>query len=257
MASNPPSNCCAQGFKHTGTSTGKFVQLDGINYYVTGDESFASSKLHILLTDILGNTFINNQLLADQFAQTGYFVVVPDLFNNDAVPLNPPTENRSNFLNDWRPKHTPEITQPIVDTIVKSILSKWAPKWIVATGYCYGAKYAVRLLGTGSINSAAIFHPSFITIDEIKAINVEKTTLYIGAAEVDPVFQATLRHETEDVLQKIGAKYRLTLNHGVSHGFAVRGDISDPWIKYAKERVFADAVDWFKISHQIYLSSKS
>ncbi|VVT57461.1 uncharacterized protein SAPINGB_P005707 [Magnusiomyces paraingens] len=246
MASNPPANCCAQGFKHTGVASGKIVDYEGIKYYVTGDESLASSKLHLILTDVIGYSFINIQLIADEYAKTGYFVVIPDLFSDDSAPLNPPAT--FNLFNDWFPKHTPEITQPIVDKVVELIRSKWNPEYLVATGFCFGAKYAVRLLGAGKVQTVAIFHPSFVSIDEVKAI---KGPLYIGASEVDTIFPANLRRDTEDVLKEIGAKYRLTLNHGVAHGFSVRGDVSDPWIKYAKERVFADAVDWFRISYEI------
>lgn len=38
----------------------------------------------------MGHKFLNAQLIADQFAVKGYFVVMPDLFNGDAVPLNRP-----------------------------------------------------------------------------------------------------------------------------------------------------------------------
>lgn len=185
-------------------------------------------------------------MIADAFAQDGYFVALPDIFSKDAVSLNPPAG--FDLFNDWFPKHTPEITGPIIDKIVESIKAKWSPKWVVATGYCFGAKYAIRLLGSGFVNVAAVFHPSFVTLDEVKAI---KGPLYIGAAETDTIFPADLRRQTEDALLEIKAKYRLTLNHGVEHGFSVRGDISDPWIKYAKERVFYDAIDWFKISYEV------
>ncbi|VVT54507.1 uncharacterized protein SAPINGB_P004110 [Magnusiomyces paraingens] len=246
MASLAPGNCCAKGFKHTGEAVGKFITLDGIEYYVTGDESLASTKFHLMLSDIIGHRLINAQLLADEYAKTGYFVVIPDLFSGDPALLNPP--EGYDVFRDWAPKHVPEITQPIVDQVVKTIQSKWNPTFVVATGFCFGAKYAVRLLATDFVKVSAIFHPSFVTIDEIRAI---KGALYIGASEDDYMLTAPLRRQTEDVLLEIKAKYRLTLNFGVEHGFAIRGDISQPWIKYAKERVFGDAVDWFNAVYEI------
>lgn len=249
MASNPPGNCCARGFKHTGEATGKYIHINGVEAYVTGDESLAGKKLHLLLTDVIGHRFINVQLIADEYAATGYYVVVPDLFSGEPNTLNPPPG--FDLLRDWFPRHTPELTQPIVDKVVAGIKEKWNPDYTVATGFCFGAKYAIRLLGTGFIKTASIFHPSFVSIDEVKAI---KGPLYIGASEVDTIFTVELRHQTEAALQEIGAKYRITLNHGVAHGFSVRGDISKPWIKYAKERVFADAVEWFKVSYDIEYS---
>lgn len=249
MASNLPGNCCAKGFKHHGTPKGKLIDIDGVITYITGDESLAGSQLHLMMTDVLGNKFNNAQLIADQYADTGYFVVVPDLYFEDPVKLNPPES--FDLFRDWLPHHGPDVTQPIVDKVYAYIKKKYNPKYIVSTGYCYGAKFSLGLLDKGLIQTAAVFHPSAITIDEVKAI---KGPLYIGACEIDPIFPPELRHQTEDALKEIGAKYRFSLNHGVSHGFAVRGDGSDPWAAYAKERVFGDAVDWFRISKQIEYS---
>lgn len=244
MASLPPQDCCTRGFKHEGTASGQVVELDGIQVYVTGNEANASDRLLIFNTDIFGPLYINSQLIADHFAAKGYYVVIPDLFFKDPIPVDRPADFD---IASWRARHSPAITGPIIERFATFITEKYKPKFVATTGYCYGAKYSIRLLGSGVANSAAIFHPSQIDIDEIKAI---KGPLYIGAAEVDPVFNSAGRHATEDALLEMKAKYRLTLNHGVSHGFAVRGDISQPWVKYAKERAFYDAVDWFDISYK-------
>lgn len=247
MASKPAGFCCTQGFKHSGEATGSFVEINGIECYVTGDESKASEYTHIMFTDVIGHRFINAQLLCDEYAKTtGAYVIAPDLFKGDPVPLNKP--EGYDLIRDWFPQHVPEITQPIVDKITSGVKEKYSPKYTVATGFCFGAKYAVRCLGAGLVQAAAVFHPSFVEIDEVKAI---KGPLFIAAAETDTIFTVELRHETEKVLAEVGAKYRITLMHGVEHGFAVRGDISVPWIKYAKEKAFADAVDWFDVSKKI------
>lgn len=46
----------------------------------------------LLLPDVIGHAFINSQLVADQFAANGYFVVMPDQFHGDPVPLNRPPD---------------------------------------------------------------------------------------------------------------------------------------------------------------------
>ena len=47
-----------------------------------------------------------------------------------------------------------------------------------------------------------------------------------------------LRHQTEDELAKLnGVRYQVDLFSGVTHGFAVRGDINNPIVKYAKEKL--------------------
>jgi dienelactone hydrolase len=39
--------------------------------------------------------------------------------------------------------------------------------------------------------------------------------------------------------------YQMVLYSGVEHGFAVRGDLKNPQIKFAKEAAFLQAVQWF------------
>ncbi|KAJ5605898.1 hypothetical protein N7510_008679 [Penicillium lagena] len=111
-----------------------------------------------------------------------------------------------------------------------------------AIGYCFGAKYAVRSLQPGLFDVAYVAHPSFVEADELKAI---KGPLSIAAAETDSIFPAPKRHESEEILAKVGQPYQINLFSGVEHGFAVRADISKPENKFAKESAFTQAVTWF------------
>lgn len=186
-------------------------------------------------------------MIADEYAKAGFFVAIPDIFNGEPVALNPP--EGFNLATDWFPRHTPEFTQPTVDKFVEAVYSKYNPKFATAIGFCFGAKYAVRLLGTGKIQAASIFHPSFVTIEEIQEI---KGPLLITAPDDDTLYTTQLRRETEDALKELGEtkgiKYRQNLLHGIGHGFAARGDISDPWIKYSKEKAVRDSIEWFEVA---------
>lgn len=237
MASNLPAACCAKGFRHTGATHGKLIDLNGIETYVVGQPS---NKLVLILTDVFGHKFNNNQLLADQFSDNGYFVVMPDLFTGD--PVSPTPAEGFDLRADWLPNHMPSTTRPIVDKVVEGIKKEYSPEYIATVGYCYGAKYVVQLLGEGSVQSGAICHPSFVEMDEIKAI---KGPLFIAAAETDEIFPAEARHATEATLKELGARYFITVASGVQHGFAVRGDPTDKVAKFAKERAFCDIVAWF------------
>ena len=103
-------------------------------------------------------------------------------------------------------------------------------------GYCYGAKYVIQnLSSSGFLDAGAVAHPSFVSIEEVKEI---KRPLIISAAETDSIFPPELRHQTEDELAKLnGVRYQVDLFSGVTHGFAVRGDINNPIVKYAKEKL--------------------
>jgi dienelactone hydrolase len=238
MASNPPSACCAKGLRHEGQSIGGLESFNGIETYVVGDRT--SKKVLYIMTDAIGHKFINLQLIADQFAEAGYLVVMPDLFNGDPIALNPPAG--FDPFKDWVPKHMPDITKPIVNKVYDAIVEKYSPKYITSIGYCYGAKYVVHLLGECKVQCGAVCHPSFVTIEEIKAI---KAPIIICGAETDTTYTEELRHQTEAALKEIKATYFTTLASGVAHGFSVRGDMSDHAAKFAKERAFRDSLEWF------------
>lgn len=218
-----------------------------VRCYATGDEANASKKFLYFITDVIGIDFINAQLIADEYAKKGYYVLAPDVYFADPVKLNPPAS--WDLVRDWLPHHQIKDTQPIVDKVSKGVVEKYNPKFSAAVGFCFGAKYAIRLLGTGILQSASVFHPSLVELDEVKAI---KGSLLITAPDDDYIYVTELRHKTEEVLKELGAskglKYRQNLLHGVGHGFSIRGDISDPWVKYCKEKAFADTVEWFAIT---------
>lgn len=119
------------------------------------------------------------------------------------------------------------------------------PTFLGGIGYCFGAKFAVQNLSiNGYLDAAAVAHPSFVSMEEVKAI---KRPIIISAAETDQVFAPELRHQTEDELAKLeGVRYQVDLFSGVTHGFAVRGDIKNPIVRYAKEKVLADQLAFFK-----------
>ncbi|ANB12887.1 protein AIM2 [Sugiyamaella lignohabitans] len=274
MASNPPGECCTKGFRHgatgsgaepqppealtdptidchkrktltietEGEASGKTVDFGGIASYIVGDQS--SKNVLLFLPDVFGHEFINSQLLADQYAEAGYLVVLPDIFKGDTI-LARQNGPAFDFAKDWLPHHTPEKTRPDIDTVYEEIVKKYAPTYITAVGYCFGAKYAIQLLGEKKVHAVAVFHPSFVTIDEIRAI---KGPLFIAGAETDTIYTEELRKQTEATLKEIKATYFTTLASGVEHGFAVRGDITNPIVKFAKEKAFCDAVAWFKQS---------
>lgn len=82
---------------------------------------------------------------------------------------------------------------------------------------------------------------------ELEAI---KGPLSIAAAETDGIFPAEKRHKSEEILKKLaqGDKkipYQISLYSAVEHGFAVRTDIKDRKLKFAKEAAFSQAVTWF------------
>ncbi|KAJ6172431.1 Hydrolase tropI, partial [Penicillium chermesinum] len=210
-----------------------------VEAYVTYPADGSTKKAILLCCDAIGHRSVNPQLIADQWAANGYFVVAPDLFHGDAVPL----QRSPDFdLQNWLNRHLPPRVEPVVLAVLKEMRTTLGCERVGSAGFCFGAKYSIRLLQPGQFDAAWVAHPSFVDAEEVAAI---KGPLSISAAEVDSIFPAPKRHETEAILAKTGQRYQINLFSGVEHGFASRGDMSDPKAKFAKESAFVQAVNWF------------
>ncbi|CAI7576197.1 unnamed protein product [Penicillium manginii] len=240
MASNPPAACCASGFKHEGTPLGETKNVDGIDTYITYPKDKSTDKAVLFLTDIFG-IFPNAQLLADEFANNGFLTVIPDLFQGDQISVADMESGKAD-LPAWLPKHQPGNVDPVVEKTIKYMRETLNVKKIAAVGYCFGGKYVTRYLKPGQIDVGYSAHPSFVTHEELGAI---KGPFSIAAAETDSIFTTQLRHESEETLIKAGQPWQINLFSGVSHGFAVRGDLNNKTQKWAKEQAFCQAVVWF------------
>ncbi|KAJ5174358.1 Protein AIM2 [Penicillium canariense] len=241
MASNPPAACCATGFKHEGTPVGEVKNIDGVNTYITyPKDNKTPEKAIVFLTDIFG-IFPNAQLLADAFAKSGYLTVVPDLFQGDQISVADMESGKAD-LGAWFPNHQPANVDPVVEASIKYVRETLGVKKVGAVGYCFGAKYVTRFLKNGKVDVGFVAHPSFVTHEELGAI---EGPFSIAAAETDSIFTTQLRHESEDTLIKTGQPWQINLFGGVSHGFAVRGDLNVKVQKWAKEQAFVQAVAWF------------
>lgn len=240
MASNPPGSCCFKGFYHEGEPKGTYKNLFGIDTYVIGENN--KEKVLVILTDVFGNKLNNTMLIADQFADAGYQVHVPDILFGDCIEK---LDGSVNF-EEWKARHNKVATKAVADQFMKGLKEVYSPKFLGVIGYCFGAKYAVQQVNgmDGFADVCAIAHPSYVDTQELESIGKNKPIL-ISAAEEDNIFSAELRHSTEATLSKLNLRYQLDLFSGVKHGFAVRGDISDPVVKYAKEKTLSDQIYWF------------
>lgn len=234
MASNPPGKCCIETNFHEGTPVGKCEEILGLDTYVSGS---SDSRFIVIATDIYGHKYNNVQLIADQLAKAGYKVYIPDILMGDAALP-------SDDLGKWLSVHTPEVTRPIYEGFLSKLRAEVGKDaFIGSVGYCFGAKFVIQQLAAdGYVDAGAIAHPSFVTIEEVAEI---KKPLLTSAAEIDTIFTVELRHETEAKLAEIGARYEITLFSGVTHGFSVRGDMSDPVVAYSANKTLQDQIQWF------------
>lgn len=119
------------------------------------------------------------------------------------------------------------------------------------TGYCFGAKNVLELAIEGEIAAGAIAHPARLQIPtdlERLAASGSKAKFLINSCEFDRLFPLEAQAKADELLGdgKYQAGYKRLHWEGCSHGFAVRGDPSDPKVKAGKEGAFNATVELFK-----------
>ncbi|KAH0538470.1 hypothetical protein FGG08_004919 [Glutinoglossum americanum] len=237
MTSNAPTKCCTIGVLHEGTPTGEIKAIGETPTYFAYPPSRSTEYAVLILTDVIGYTSTNVQLVADQFAANGYFVVMPDLFHGDPVKLN---RDPGYDIMKWLEGHPADIVDPVVEEVLAAMKKDYGVKKIGAVGHCFGAKYAIRFL-SAAVSCAYVAHPAFVTSEELRAV---KGPLSISACEHDDSFTVEKRYESEAILREVGVPYQINLFSHADHGFSVRSDMSIRAIRWAKEQAFVQAVQW-------------
>ncbi|KAI1402068.1 alpha/beta-hydrolase [Hypoxylon fuscum] len=151
---------------------GEFRKLGGVDVYLTKPDSYPSnpSKLLLLLSSGTGIKSTNNQIQADKFANEGFVVVMPDLFEGNPAPnsslasdsefegtsfldkikLKAAEIAKSFVIDEWLARHTEEKVMPILEKVVEACNGEFADAvgnggGIYAVGYCFGGRYILLL----------------------------------------------------------------------------------------------------------------
>ncbi|TFY76690.1 hypothetical protein EWM64_g7325 [Hericium alpestre] len=240
------SSCkhCVQGVRHEG----KFETIGGIRTYVTlptGD--YPKDKAILYLSDIFGPELNNNLLLADDYARNGFQVYLPDLFGGDPVPADGLSPTSGFDITEWLGRHGPETSQPKVEAVIGALKEEGVTRF-GAIGLCYGARLVFELAFEQKIDVAIATHPSAVEVEHLERYAaVAKAPLQLNTCETDLQFPAEKQAKADELFGdgKFKPGYNQTYFPGVVHGFAVRGDMSDPKVKAAKEGAFKASVEWF------------
>ncbi|KAK4458580.1 alpha/beta-hydrolase [Cladorrhinum samala] len=237
---------CAYGddpriIAHDGTPTGSEIVVNGSTLYVSEPWCKKPSVGLLYLTDAFSIQFVNNKLLTDSFARAGYLAVAPDMFNNDPAPFDLATPGFN--ATEWTLRHSPTAIHPILATAVAYLRSRGINK-IATAGYCFGGRYAFRMLAPGmGVDAGFAAHPSLLEDSEIVSIT---KPISVAAAEIDAMMSPARRSQIEGLLaSNTSQPYQVTMYGGTAHGFGTRANISDPEQKFGKEAAFYQAVRWF------------
>lgn len=93
-------------------------------------------------------------------------------------------------------------------------------------GYCFGAPYVCDQLATGICTAGAFAHPAFLKEHHFR--NLQRP-LFLSCAETDHTFDTDSRNKAIDILREDKKRYQLQLFCGVEHGFALRGNMENPY----------------------------
>lgn len=230
--------------KDTGTSTGTIQTIDGIPMYIAtpSGNNKKSDKAILYISDVLGLPLLQNRLLADSFADAGYRVIMPDVFLGDAW-------NEVEDIQVWKSRHPDSETDTVLAKTVKYMKEQLQITKIGGVGYCFGGKFVPRMMagqtgvaGRNGVSTGFIAHPTFLAPNEISAV---KGPLSIAAGELDATFNAADRRNAEDILSAKNAQiFETRLFSNAPHAFAVRTNMSNPELRFAKEASFRQAVEW-------------
>jgi dienelactone hydrolase len=105
------------------------------------------------------------RLFADQLAQQGFFVLLPDIFHgsawDDKVEVAP-NGDWSQFV-AWKDKHPqgPQLLQ--LDRLLTDMHQQYKPKSVSCIGFCWGGHHSVTLAGSDKVQAAIVAHGSLVT----------------------------------------------------------------------------------------------
>lgn len=239
-------DACFTGVRHEGTPEGTFEKIGGVNCYVaTPSGDYPKDKVVLFLTDVFGIILINNQLLVDDFARNGYKTIAPDILNDDArTDMGDPKFDRK----AWMERHGPESWKPPLDNVIEALKASGVTR-IGTTGYCFGAPPALYIAMKNECHVTVLTHPSRLKVPDVFVDYkfVCKAPLLLNSCEIDPAFPAEDQTAADEILGdgKFAPGYLRTYWEGATHGYAVRGDMSNPKVKAGKEGTFEATVKFY------------
>ncbi|XP_044486882.1 endo-1,3;1,4-beta-D-glucanase-like [Mangifera indica] len=228
--------CCANPPNlNPGSGVGHVEELGGLKTYVNGS---SQSKLGVLLvSDIFGYEAPNLRKLADKIAAVGFYVAVPDFFYGDPYEPNPEKPFQA-----WLKDHGADKGFDDAKPVIQDLKSKGITA-IGAVGFCWGAKVVVQLAKVEFINAAVLCHPSFVTPDDIKVVEVPIAVL---GAEIDHSSPPALVKQFEEILSaKPEVDAFVKIFPKVSHGWTVRYNIEDTEAVRCADEAHQNLLEWF------------
>ncbi|KAM3403951.1 hypothetical protein ACQJBY_007198 [Aegilops geniculata] len=229
--------CCADPptLNPTGGEGRVVDSLGGIAAYVAG--SADSRAAVVLVSDIFGFEAPILRKIADKVASSGYLVVVPDFLHGEPYSQ----ENADRQFPAWIKDHAPEKEFEEAKRII-AVLKEQGASSVGTVGYCWGAKLVAELTKANEVQAAAMSHPLFVSVDDIKET---KCPIAILGAETDFMSSPELVKQFEQILSDSGIRHFVKIYPGASHGWTVRYNSDDTSAVKWAEQAMVDMTSWF------------
>ncbi|KAI8897993.1 dienelactone hydrolase [Globomyces pollinis-pini] len=266
MSSSIP---CCSGIVNPGIPQGKEDSIAGINCYVSNNTPTNSDTALIIATDVFGYKLSNPRIMCDSYAEaTGFYSIVPDFFEGAELPesvmksVDTFKSDQSsyldkafgfgNFVVQWplfllRNSATDSVNR--IKKIIDTLKADKGIKKVVLVGYCWGGAVGIFLAQEPDYVDAVVScHPGSFKIPG----DVEKLIkpVYFVMAEKDFLISEAQANVIRDTLKKKdengGYPHLFKWYIGMEHGFAVRGDGSDPEVKKSTLDAFQTSVDFLR-----------
>ncbi|MEU6816811.1 dienelactone hydrolase family protein [Streptomyces sp. NPDC046860] len=192
--------------------------------------------------------------MADRLAAGGYAVLVPNVFyRHGPAPvvelpefIDPPSdptiwERLGPLVHSLTPEQAERDTGAYLEWMAGSALVADGP--VAVTGYCMGARLALRAAAThpGRVAAAAGFHGGNLATEAPdsphRGAGRITAELYFGHADQDPSLPAEQMRRLEDALTEAGVRHTSEVYEGAPHGYTQKDTSS--WDRAAAERHWA------------------
>ncbi|GLT71448.1 hypothetical protein SLA2020_434640 [Shorea laevis] len=208
---NPPTLNSSYG-------VGSVKEIGGLKAYVSGHSH--SKRAILLVSDVYGYEAPHLRKIADKVARYGFYAVVPDFFYGD-----PYVANTSRTVQDWLKTHGTNNRHNAVG----------------AQGFAGRGNVVTKIAKTDLIKAAVLLHPSWVTVDDIKAV---KVPIAILAAELDNGTPPKLLKQFKSILSQNKVKNLIKIYPKVKHGWTVRYNDSDATAVKAANEAHKDMLHW-------------
>jgi carboxymethylenebutenolidase len=200
------------------------------------------------------------EAMADRIASWGYVVLAPHVFYRDGsaaelaprADLRDPGSREAFFAGDVMERVrglTPERSGPDAEAWVAELRKHAGDGPIGVTGYCMGARLAVRTAGQfpGTVAAVGGFHGGGLVTDAEDsphlAIAASTAAYVFGHADHDGSMPIEQVEALEQVLQEVGVEHVNEIYEGAGHGYSMAD--TSVYDEAAAERHFGVLQDLF------------